>query len=474
MNNLPLIVDLDGTLIKTDMLHESVLKILCDDPLAFLKIPFWWLKGKAALKSQLAGHIQFDPSTLPYNQQVLEWLQQQRANGRKLILCTATDSKIAKVIFEYLGIFDELLASDGLTNLSGKHKAEVLTQKFGATGFDYIGNSKIDLLVWKKARRAAVVNSSTHLSRKVKNYCELEEVFTIQPMKLSVLKPVLRMHQWFKNLLLFIPLLAGHQFTNWIDWILLVKAFFSFSLCASSVYIFNDLLDLENDRQHPRKRHRPFASGLVPSWIGVLLAPNLLICSLVLAYTVNLNFLYWLLLYFFLTSLYSGWLKKIVLIDCLALAFLYTLRIIAGTFAIQVQLTFWLLAFSVFLFLSLAFLKRYIELQVHLLAGKKKAPGRGYFTTDVELVQIMGVSSGYISVLVLAFYLNSTTVLQLYRVPEFMWGAVPVMLFWISWMWMQAFRHNMHDDPLVFALKNKASLVCGVIFAAFMIMGTIG
>lgn len=474
MNNCPLIVDLDGTLVKTDMLHESVFKIAGDDPLAFFLIPYWWLQGKAVLKSNLAQRFHFDPSTLPYNQPLLEWLKQQHSTGRKLILCTATDHKIAKGIFEYLGIFDELLASDGATNLSGKNKAAMLEERFGSAGFDYAGNSKVDLWVWKNARRALVVNSSANLINKVKLCCEVEQIFPVQPFKISILKPLLRIHQWSKNLLLFIPLLAAHQFTNIAYWPILLMAFFSFSLCASSVYIFNDLLDLENDRQHPRKRTRPFASGSVPTWVGAILGPLLLLASLVLARYVNGIFLSWLVFYFLLTSVYSCWLKHLVLVDCLALALLYTLRIIAGALAINLEPSFWLLAFSIFLFLSLAFVKRYVELQVHLGSGKKEIQGRAYFTSDAQLVQILGVTSGYISSLVLALYLNSTTVLQLYRTPEFIWAAVPIMLFWVSWMWMQASRSKMHDDPLVFALKDKVSLCCGVAFAVVLMLGTIG
>ena len=282
------------------------------------------------------------------------------------------------------------------------------------------------------------------------------------------------MHQWLKNLLLFVPLFAAHQFSNHEVWLSLLLAFLSFSLCASTVYIANDLLDLESDRLHPRKRKRPFASGAVPAYVGVLLAPCLLIVSLALATLVGGNFLSWLILYFLLTCAYSFGLKRLMMLDCLTLAMLYTLRIVAGTAAAGLAHSFWLLAFSVFLFLSLAFVKRYAELEIKHLDGKEKVHGRGYYTTDAPLIQTMGVTSGYVSVLVLALYLNSEAILKLYRTPEYIWGAVPVTLFWISWMWMQAHRGNMHDDPLVFAVKDKASLLAGLTFAAVILMGTIG
>jgi 4-hydroxybenzoate polyprenyltransferase/phosphoserine phosphatase len=471
---LPLVVDLDGTVISTDMLHESALNVLRNQPFKTLSIPFWLSQGKAVLKQNLAHRTDFDPSLLPYNHDLLDWLKEQRAQGRKLILCTASDHSIAIAIAKHLGVFDEVMASDGTTNLAGKHKAEALEQRFGYAGFDYAGNSRADLKVWQKARRAVVVNASADLVQKVSAFCDVERVFTPPALGFKAWIRVLRVHQWLKNLLLFIPLLAAHQFTNQDSWLALILAFVSFSLCASSVYIANDLLDLESDRLHPRKCNRPFASGLVPAWMGVVLAPLLMLGSLVLAQHVDGMFLPWLLFYFVLTCVYSLGLKRVVLLDCLTLAVLYTLRIVAGAAAASMTLSFWLLAFSVFLFLSLAFVKRYAELEVQLLSGKQKTHGRGYYTSDAPLVQTLGITSGYAAILVLALYINSDAIIKLYRTPEIVWGAVPILLFWISWMWMQAHRGNMHDDPLVFALKDKASLLASVAFSVFLIMGTVG
>jgi 4-hydroxybenzoate polyprenyltransferase len=474
LNIHPLVVDLDGTLIRTDMLHESALSVLRDNPLNTLRIPYWLSRGKAVLKRHLADRTDFDPSSLPYNHELLDWLKQQRFQGRKLILCTASDLSIATAISKHLGVFDEVMASDYTTNLAGKYKAEVLEQRFGHAGFDYAGNSRADLLVWQRARRAIVVNASAYVVKKAEAYCEVEQVFPPSVLGLTAWRRVLRVHQWLKNLLLFVPLFAAHQLTNMDTWLALILAFFSFSLCASSVYIVNDLLDLESDRNHPRKCTRPFASGLVPVWMGVVLSPLLLLSSWLLTRHVGGTFLPWLVLYFVLTCVYSLGLKRLIIVDCLTLAMLYTLRIVAGAAAASMSLSFWLLAFAVFLFLSLAFVKRYAELEVHLLHGKKKAHGRGYYTSDAPLVQTLGITSGFSAVLVLALYLNSETVVKLYRNPEFIWGAVPVMLFWISWMWMQAHRGQMHDDPLVFAVKDKASLLAGVAFIAVLVIGMRG
>lgn len=474
MSSLPLIVDLDGTLINTDMLHESALKLIGKNPLYTFKFPFWLSQGKTTLKSQLANRTEIDSSRLPYNQTLLDWLKLQKENGRKLILCTASHINFATAIAQHLGIFDEVIANDHTTNLTGKNKAQLLEKRFGQAGFDYVGNSWADVAVWKRARRAIVVNASANLTQKARQHCEIEETFPAINPTLSVYRKVLRTHQWFKNLLLFIPIIAAHQLMSIDTWLPLAIAFFSFSFCASSVYITNDLLDIDSDRLHPRKCNRPFASGMVPTWVGTILAPCLLLISLGTSLLVSPAFSKCLIFYFAITCAYSWGLKRLILIDCITLASLYTIRIIAGALAVNQGLSFWLLAFSVFLFLSLAFVKRYAELEVQLLEGKQKIQGRGYYTTDAPLIQTLGITSGYTAVLILALYLNSDAVLKLYKTPEFIWGAVPILLFWVSWMWMQAHRGKMHDDPLVFALKDKASLLAGVAFVIVLAIGALG
>lgn len=470
----PLIVDLDGTLIHTDMLHESALKVLRERPLATLWIPFWLSRGKAVVKQRLAARSAFDPSTLPYNQALLDWLRAQKADGRKLVLCTASDKSIADAIADHLDLFDEVMASDGETNLSGIQKAEALATRYGDTGFVYAGNSHKDLPVWASASSAVVVNAAPGLSEKAHRVCQVEREFLAPPKTLMTWLHVIRAHQWLKNLLLFIPIIAAHQISDSSTWVTLIIAFFAFSFCASSVYITNDLFDLESDRLHPRKRSRPFASGIIPAWQGVLLMPVLLAASVSLALMVGTGFLSWLAAYFFLTCAYSFGLKRLVLVDCLTLAMLYTLRIIAGAAAANMDLSFWLLAEAVFLFLSLAFVKRYAELTMQSQHGGGKAHGRGYYISDSPLIQTLGITSGYVAVLILALYLNSEEVLLLYTSPALVWPAVPFMLFWISWMWMQANRGQMHDDPLVFAVKDKSSLLAGLGFALILVTGKVG
>jgi 4-hydroxybenzoate polyprenyltransferase/phosphoserine phosphatase len=470
----PIVVDLDGTLIRTDMLHESALRVMRDKPLHLLRIPYWLTRGKAFLKSRLASQTDFDPASLPYNQDVLAWLRVQRDAGRRLILCTASDRTIAEPIAEYVGLFDEVMASEGTANLAGRNKAAALEERFGRGGYDYVGNSSADLHVWQSARRAIVVNASERLAREAAKVCEVEQEFPSPALGLGIVRRVLRAHQWMKNVLLFVPLLAAHDVFNAESWIALVLAFISFSLCASTVYIANDLFDLESDRAHPRKRARPFASGAVPAWVGVAVAPVLFAVSLLIGRLVGTAFLGWLLVYFVVTCVYSWRLKKLVLVDCLTLAVLYTLRIIAGGAAAGLPMSFWLLAFSLFLFLSLAFVKRYAELQLQSSLGKEKVHGRGYGTADAPLIQMLGINTGVAAVVVLALYLNSDAIMAQYRKPELVMGAVPVVLFWISWIWLQTHRGNMHDDPVVFAVKDKVSLIAGVVFAIVVGLGAVG
>jgi 4-hydroxybenzoate polyprenyltransferase/phosphoserine phosphatase len=474
LNTAPLIVDLDGTLIHTDMLHESALRATRERPFDVLRMPLWLMRGKAVLKDRLASRSSFDAALLPYNDELLAWLKEERAAGRRIVLCTAADRAIAEAVAAHLGVFDEVLASDGSINLAGERKAEALERRYGHRGFDYAGNSSADLHVWRRARKAIVVNGGRGLAGKAEALCGVEREFPPPPRAIATWRHVLRVHQWLKNVLLCMPLVAAHRIADVEGWLTLALAFASFSLCASTVYIANDLLDLESDRAHPRKRNRPFASGAVPAWHGVLLAPLLFAASLALGSTVGGSFLPWLLSYFALTCVYSFGLKRVILLDCITLAMLYTLRIVAGAAALSIPLSFWLLAFAAFLFLSLAFVKRYAELQVQALSGKHKVHGRGYYTTDEPLVLNLGVTAGYAAAVVLALYLNSDNVLVLYALPEAMWGTVPVLIFWIGWIWMQAHRGHMHDDPLVFAVKDRASQLAGLAFGAALLVGAAG
>ncbi|MDR5780155.1 UbiA family prenyltransferase [Caballeronia sp. LZ065] len=466
----PIVVDLDGTLIRSDILVESGFAFLRSFPQKFFR-PLQWLAsgGKPALKARLAEHVSIDVTTLPYNLQVINWLTEMRAAGRELVLATASHESFAKRIAEHLGLFVRVFASDERVNLSSHRKRERLVAEYGEKGFDYVGNSHDDIAVWQSADRAYVVNPHAGVMRAANRGANVEQVFENRPPQLKVWAKALRVHQWLKNLLIFVPLLAGHHLGNLPLLGQAVLAFVAFGLCASSVYLLNDLLDLEDDRHHPVKRRRPLAAGTLPLLWGLALCPVLL----ALAFGIAAAFLPWrfsavLLGYYVLTLAYSLVLKRRVMIDVVTLAALYTTRIIAGAAAISVHLTFWLLAFSMFFFLSLAFVKRYAELHAMVQAGREKTRGRGYLSDDLSMVSSLGTASGYISVLVLAMYIQDGGTTMLYRHPQYIWLACPVMLYWISRTWIITHRGGMNDDPIVFAARDRMSLLvvalCGLAF----------
>jgi len=467
-------VDLDGTLTLTDTLHEAVLALVRIKPFMLLLLPFWLIRSVVHLKLKVAENSVLDVTTLPYNLPFIEWLKEQKVNGKKIVLCTAANERIAQAVSKHLGLFDDVIASDDYSNLKSNNKRNALQEKYGEQGYDYAGNSSADIAVWAGASQAIVVNANKRVQRKVSQVASVSQTFPSESIGVSDWFRALRLNQWIKNLLLFVPLLAAHQLGSIQSLATLVIAFISFSLCASSVYITNDLLDLESDRGHPRKKHRPFASARLPIALGVAIVPLLIGVSIVLGTIVGSEFLVVLLLYLLLTVAYSLVLKRVVLVDCLTLATLYTVRIIAGAAAVGVSLSFWLLAFSVFIFLSLALVKRYAELLVQAQEGKSAIHGRGYVVSDASLLQTLGVSSGYISALIMALYVHSEDVVSLYVQPMAIWLVLPILLFWVSWIWLKATRGEMHDDPIVFAIKDKVSLLVAALTAVVFVYAATG
>lgn len=461
---VPLVVDLDGTLLRTDLLHESALRLLKQAPQSIFALPAWLAAGKATLKRRIADRVSLDATTLPYDDQVVAWIADQRREGRTIVLCTASDAKFARQVTEHLRLFDEVIASDGTTNLSAQRKADALSARFGEHGFDYAGNSRADLPVWRQSRSGVVVAAPRSVSQAARRVVTVEREFERPSGGLRDWLKALRLHQWLKNLLLFLPLLGAHQILNLPLLRETVVAFFSFGLCASSVYLLNDLMDLESDRRHPRKRFRPFAAGRLSLLSGVVVCAACLMASFALALLVRPTFVAWLCIYLAVTVAYTFWLKRKVLVDVLSLAGLYTLRIVAGGAAAGLAPSFWLLAFSMFLFLSLAFIKRYSELKAVLEQGEHETHGRGYRAGDLGLVEVMGIVAGFSAVMVMALYINGETVLRLYPRPEAMWLAIPILLYWISRMWIKAHRGEMHDDPVLYSVRDPVSIACGALF----------
>ena len=468
----PLCVDLDGTLIHSDLLLESFLQLCKRNPLYLLLVPVWLVQGKAVLKAEIAKRIQLNPLALPYNPEFLNWLKERKEAGRVIWLCTASNFRLANLVSEHLMLFDGVLASTDKVNMSGSTKARYLVEKFGEQGFDYCGNHSVDKAIWEFSQDAVVVNGSQQLARQAALLTAQEDILTF-PKKTGLFKPVLkalRLHQWAKNVLIFVPLIAAHKVGDVVLLNQAIMAFFAFGLCASSVYLLNDMLDLEADRLHAKKRNRPFASGALSLNIGFVLIPLLLAGAVAFAWV--LPFKFWIILsaYYALTVTYSFGLKSIVLVDTIALAGLYTVRIVAGAKAIDVPLSFWLLLLSVFLFLSLALVKRYAELDALQRQGKLQAAGRGYHVEDLPILQSMGVASGFLCVLVLAQYINSPEVLSLYRRPQVIWFLCVLLLFWISRVWLITHRGDMHDDPVVFAMKDRVSIIVGILVGATVLL----
>jgi 4-hydroxybenzoate polyprenyltransferase/phosphoserine phosphatase len=465
---VPLCIDLDGTLLNSDLLLESALAQLKQAPLSVLHWPRWLMRGKANLKTQIAQRVDLDIETLPYNRELLTFLHQQKAAGCPLILVTASHRKFAEPIAAHLGLFDEVLATDGKRNLAGAHKAEILVERYGERGFDYAGNAPIDLDIWKHARHALVVNAGPSLVKQVQAVCEVEQAFNPPKKSLHLWIKALRLYQWLKNGLIFVPLVAGHVWDQPDKLLLAPLAFVSFGLCASSVYLLNDLLDLSADRRHPRKRQRPFAAGKLPIAQGIAAIPLLLATAFGLSLLIHPWFTVVLATYYVFTLAYSLRLKQTLMLDAIVLAGLYTLRIIAGAAAVQVMPSFWLLAFSMFFFLSLALVKRYAELLTLREQGELGARGRGYHVDDLGILQSLGGAAGYLAVLVLALYVNTETSRALYGQPMMIWLLCPALLYWISRVWLVTHRGEMHDDPILFAVTDAHSryvlLACVLIF----------
>ena len=453
----PLYVDLDGTLIRSDVLIESMFALLRKNPLMIFLFPAWLLRGKAHFKREIAKRVDLDVSMLPFAQDLLDFLHAQHNQGRRLVLITASDQKYADAVAEHTGIFDLAIGSDGVTNYSGTRKLNRILTDCGEEGFDYAGNATDDLEIWPRAKEAIVVSPFQRLIKKAKKNANVAHVFSSGPITIQLVARLLRIHQWLKNLLLFVPLVFAHRVGELQLLAQALAGFVSFGLCASSVYVVNDLLDLDHDRKHQTKRNRPLAAGTFPIDMAVTLAISLLVASVVIAFFLPAQFLGLLVIYYVITLAYSLRLKQVVLLDILVLAALYTIRLLAGGAATDIPVSHWLLVFSLFFFLSLGMIKRYAEVRALDANAPQNVAGRGYRADDIGLLTQFGIASGYLSVLVLALYINSDQVRILYEKPGVIWLLCPVILYWISRVWLLAYRGQMHEDPVLFAIKDRIS-----------------
>lgn len=456
----PLCVDLDGTLVKSDTLVDSLLLLVRTHPFEALKVPLWVLGGKAALKAKVASIISLDVGNLPYNRALLGYLREQHGEGREIYLTTGADRKIATRVADHLGIFTDVLASDGNTNLTGSNKLASLKNRFEA-GFDYVGNARQDLPLLAAAGEPMLASpdaSTNALLRKRK--IAISRTFEDRKPALKTILKALRPHQWAKNVLVFLPLLLSHTLKlHAIAQVIL--AFVCLSLCASASYVVNDLLDMDADRRHPKKRFRPFAAGDLPVSTGLAIAVIFFAAAFIGAHFLPPAFSGWLLFYTASTLAYSLYLKRVVLVDVIVLSGLYTLRLLAGGAAVQVKISPWLAGFSIFLFLSLAMVKRFSELQNNRLQGNAPSNGRGYLLADIEQLRSFGTASAYAGMVVFAMYISGHDVIALYSHAARMWLIVPLMVLWISRVWLLAGRGHLDEDPVIFAVTDRMSLLIG-------------
>ena len=400
---------------------------------------------------------------------LLEYLIKEKRRGRWLVLATAADERTACLVADHLNIFDEIIASDGTNNLKGKQKAYALSRRYGVKGFDYAGNDRADLSVWQEADGIIIVNASNAVAKAARNVGNVISEFQNRPQKFAATLRAMRPHQWVKNLLVFVPLLTSHAFTDWSGMLGALILFAGFCATASGIYLINDLLDLTADRNHPRKCNRPFASGALSLTFGMGLALALLTIGLSLvAFTGALHLL---LVYAVMSLSYSLVLKQFPLLDVFILAALYTLQIVAGGVVSLHPVSVWLLGFSGLTFLSLAVIKRCAELPRDV-ASFDIAPRRGYSYKDRPLLVNFGVSSAFASSIVLALYITSAAVANQYHYPVLLWGLVPLFLFWQCRLWLSTDRGNMHDDPIVFTFHDWVSWVVGTAIIATIMLAS--
>ena len=468
---IPLVVDLDGTLIRTDLLVESFLSLLAHRPLSALAALFMLFHGKAAFKAHLAGLVDLQLHSLPLDPAVVALIERARADGRPVYLASASDSRYVTGLADHLGWFDGVIGSTRDLNLAGPAKADALVARFGARGFDYVGNSPVDMAVWKHSAACLMAGGSGRLARSLRRMRPDAVILDHRAGGIAAYAKALRPHQWLKNILVFVPATAGHVLLQELPDLLV--AFLAFSLCASSVYITNDLLDLPGDRDHARKRNRPFASGAVPASHGAAMAIVLLILAFSIAATLSLAFVLSLAVYMVVTSTYSLYLKRKPVIDVIILACLYGMRIVAGGYASGTVLSPWLVGFGIFLFLSLALVKRCAELVDRINSDKGDPAGRGYQLGDLPVLESMAAAAGYNAALVLAIYINSAPERLFYSHPGRLWLLIIVLIAWISRILVLTRRGHMNEDPVIFAVRDRWSLVLAALSGLVLIAASL-
>ena len=464
---LPLCVDMDGTLLRIDTLHEAAFAAVFADWRVAVRLPGWLADGKARLKEELAQRWVFDAATLPYSQSLLDYLRQQHRAGRQIVLCTASHRDVAEAVAQHLGMFDQVIATEGKVNLRGAAKAELLCRRFGTKGFVYAGNDLTDLPVWDSAAASVVVNAPEAVRRTVQARHRVEAVLDDRKRLVRAALRAMRPYQWVKNTLCLVPPIAAGDFLGADAWLGAITIGVSFCLVASGIYLLNDISDLAADRAHPRKSSRPFASGDLPIAVGLVLCPVLVLAGAVLGWAGGA--LAAVMVYLVGSLAYTIWLKEQPLIDVFLLAGLYTIRLFGGGEASGHRVSAWLLGFSTFLFLGLAFMKRVSEMQrLSAAGGEQRAMRRGYLTDDAATLQMFGCAATFASAIVLSLYVQSDAASQAYSHPGMLWASIPLLLYWQCRLWLMTARGRMHDDPILYTVRDRMSWAIFASLAGFV------
>ncbi len=475
----PLYVDLDGTLAATDLLWEALRALLRERPSSILMGPLWLARGRARLKAEWAERVRIPVDTLPYREDVLEYVERARAEGRPVVLASASPRAWVDAVARHLGVFDDVLASDGDVNLKAHAKRDAIAAHLAehgadADGFEYLGDSSADVEIWRSAGSATVVGGSARIDARLEREGLPVERIDEPPgagHRVRAIVRALRPHQWTKNALLLLPLLLAHRIADVEHIVRVLIAIATFCGVASGTYVLNDLMDVEADRRHPRKRSRPFASGDLPLAFGFVLGPALIAAALAASWVLlPIACTAMLLVYALLTSAYTFYFKEMLLLDVMVLAGLYTHRVLAGGVAAEVEVSPWLLAFSSFFFLSLALVKRYVEISDAAREARVLGNRRAYRLDDGPFVGAMGIASGFIGVLVLCLFVNSTSAhSELYARPAVLWALCPIMFYWIARVWLLARRGDLDEDPVVFATTDPATWVAVALMGATVV-----
>ncbi len=422
------------------------------------------------MKIEIARRAPLEASRLPYNLQLLRYLQAQWREGRPLYLATGADAGLAERVAAHLGIFQGVLGTEGKINLTKSRKLARLKERFGE--FDYVGNSDADVVILAGSHEAMVANPTLGLRLALRmRHIPVSRVFIDRRPVGRTLVKAIRLHQWAKNVLLFVPLLLSHKLTA-PSAVAAIAAFFCFCFMASANYLVNDMLDIESDRRHRSKRLRPFAAGDLSVAGGIALSLALILASAALLPVLPRAFALWLGLYIVATLSYSLYLKRVAVVDVLLLSGLYTLRLLAGGAATGTEISPWLAGFSSFLFLSLAMVKRFSEIENLREMGGTATHGRGYLVADMEQIRSFGTSSAYAAVVVFMLYIARPDVTELYRHATRLWLIVPLLIYWLNRVWLLASRGELDDDPVVFAMRDAMSLAVGAAVAVLALLAS--